>query len=171
MDFYNDQRYQLSKGFIKDVEYDLTQISWTTSVLNLALKNQEITQDKIGEKVISLYRPFFKQIGYYSRFWNERVYQLPKLFPTSKYKNLVICVKGIGDKDFSCLIADCIPDLQVIFNGQCFPLYWYEENKNKQQTLSLFDTESSDDYIRRDGITDWILKEVRTRFGLSLIHI
>ena len=41
MDFYNDQRYQLSKGFIKDVEYDLTQISWTTSVLNLALKNQE----------------------------------------------------------------------------------------------------------------------------------
>ena len=59
MDFYNDQRYQLSKGFIKDVEYDLTQISWTTSVLNLALKNQEITQDKIGEKVISLYRPFF----------------------------------------------------------------------------------------------------------------
>lgn len=165
MDFYNDQRYQLSKGFIKDVEYDLTQISWTTSVLNLALKNQEITQDKIGEKVISLYRPFFKQIGYYSRFWNERVYQLPKLFPTSKYKNLVICVKGIGDKDFSCLIADCIPDLQVIFNGQCFPLYWYEENKNKQQTLSLFDTESSDDYIRRDGITDWILKEVRTRFG------
>lgn len=68
MDFYNDQRYQLSKGFIKDVEYDLTQISWTTSVLNLALKNQEITQDKIGEKVISLYRPFFKQIGYYSRF-------------------------------------------------------------------------------------------------------
>ena len=165
MDFYNDQRYQLSKGFIKDVEYDLTQISWTTSVLNLALKNQEITQDKIGEKVISLYRPFFKQIGYYYRFWNERVYQLPKLFPTSKYKNLVICVKGIGDKDFSCLIADCIPDLQVIFNGQCFPLYWYEENKNKQQTLSLFDTESSDDYIRRDGITDWILKEVRTRFG------
>lgn len=165
MDFYNDQRYQLSKGFIKDVEYDLTQISWTTSVLNLALKNQEITQDKIGEKVISLYRLFFKQIGYYSRFWNERVYQLPKLFPTSKYKNLVICVKGIGDKDFSCLIADCIPDLQVIFNGQCFPLYWYEENKNKQQTLSLFDTESSDDYIRRDGITDWILKEVRTRFG------
>lgn len=77
----------------------------------------------------------------------------------------MICVKGIGDKDFSCLIADCIPDLQVIFNGQCFPLYWYEENKNKQQTLSLFDTESSDDYIRRDGITDWILKEVRTRFG------
>ena len=31
--------------------------------------------------------------------------------------------------------------------------------------MSLFDTESSDDYIRRDGITDWILKEVRTRFG------
>ncbi len=76
----------------------------------------------------------------------------------------MICVKGIGDKDFSCLIADCIPDLQVILMVNA-SLYWYEENKNKQQTLSLFDTESSDDYIRRDGITDWILKEVRTRFG------
>ena len=50
-----------------------------------------------------------------------------------------------------------------MMNCQCFPLYWYEENKNKQH--SLFDSENSDDYIRRDGITDWILKEVRSRYG------
>ena len=42
MEFFdNDQRYQLSKGIYKDVEYDLTQISWTTSVLNISFKNQK----------------------------------------------------------------------------------------------------------------------------------
>ena len=73
-------------------------------------------------------------------------------------------MNGVGSsKDFSVLISSAIPDLQTMFNGQCFPLYWYEENKNKQR--SLFDEDSNDDYIRRDGITDWILKEVRTRYG------
>ena len=44
-----------------------------------------------------------------------------------------------------------------------FPLYWYEENKNPQ--ASLFDDAEANRYIRRDGITDWILKEIRNRFG------
>lgn len=52
-----------------------------------------------------------------------------------------------------------------MFNGQCFPLYWYEENKHLQKTL--FDDAETDRYIRRDGITDWILKEVCGRFGGS----
>ena len=42
-------------------------------------------------------------------------------------------------------------------------MYYFEENKNKQKTL--FDDNSDDDYIRHDGITDWILKEVRSRYG------
>ena len=48
---------------------------------------------------------------------------------------------------------------------KCFPLYWYEENKNQEGTL--FDDAETNRYIRRDGITDWILKEVRNRFGGS----
>jgi predicted helicase len=51
-----------------------------------------------------------------------------------------------------------------MFNGQCFPLYWYEERTDS--SLSLFDDELKEGkYIRRDGISDWILKEVRKRFG------
>lgn len=38
-----------------------------------------------------------------------------------------------------------------------------EENTNPQATL--FDDAETDKYIRRDGITDWLLKEVRNRFG------
>ena len=58
-------------------------------------------------------------------------------------------------------------DLEVVEKGRCFPLYWYEENKVQEQSLFDFGTEFNDKYIRRDGITDWILKEVRIRFGNS----
>jgi hypothetical protein len=50
--------------------------------------------------------------------------------------------------------------LELIGKSQCFPLYWYEENKHNQPS-SLFDDETNKDYIRHDGITDWILKAVR----------
>ena len=70
-------------------------------------------------------------------------------------------------KDYSCLITSNVAEMHYESNGICFPLYWYEENKNHQKTL--FDEESGEDYIRRDGITDWILKEVRTRYGTKNI--
>lgn len=76
-------------------------------------------------------------------------------------------------KGLSVLITNSIPDLHLAGDTQCFPLYWYEENKNLQKTL--FDEVNEDKYIRRDGITDWILKEIRNRFGntrvLSKEHI
>lgn len=92
----------------------------------------------------------------------------PSVFPHSNTDNLVIGLSGIGaSKPFSCLIISSIPEYQMISNGQCFPLYWYEENKHRQK--SLFDEGSDDDYIRRDGITDWILKEVRNRYKVKSI--
>ena len=112
---------------------------------------------------LTLYRPYFKQWLYYDKAFNWSQYQLPKLFPTPTTENLLICLSGVGNKNFSCLITNEIPDYQIQFNSQCFPLYWYEENKNPQ--ASLFDDAETNRYIRRDGITDWILKEVRNRFG------
>ena len=170
-DYYNEQRLLYSQKQISDLKIDTQKISWSTDVINAAKKNEIITEGEKGFIVDSLYRPFFKQKGYYSRFWNERVYQMPKLFPTPSYKNIVICIKGIGDKDFSCLISNCIPDLQILLNGQCFPLYWYEEAKNTFNKGGMDDLFASANdepqYIQRDGITDWILQEVRNRYGRS----
>ncbi|WP_347046660.1 type ISP restriction/modification enzyme, partial [Bacteroides fragilis] len=107
----------------------------------------------------------------YSKFieltlFNWSQYQLPKLFPDTTSKNFLICVSGIGvSKDFTCIISDTLPDLELIGKSQCFPLYRYEENKNQEGTL--FDDTETNRYIRRDCITDWILKEVRNRFGGS----
>ena len=86
-------------------------------------------------------------------------------FSSGRKRNIFcssFCSK-FGNKTFSILVVNNIVDLGCNSATQCFPLYWYEENKNKQKTL--FDDNPDDDYIRHDGITDWILKEVRSRYG------
>lgn len=169
---YNKQRELFFSLSTSDIDYNTQNISWTTNVIE-ALKKNILISDFEGKNVIdTLYRPFFKQKGYYSRFWNERVYQMPKLFPTPSHKNLVICVSGIGvTKDFSCIITNILPDLELIGKSQCFPLYWYEEAKtsfNKGGMDDLFASANDEpQYIQRDGITDWILQEVRNRYGRS----
>ncbi|WP_346695740.1 DEAD/DEAH box helicase [Barnesiella viscericola] len=173
VDFYNIERdnyvqtkLQSTQLKAKDfVNYDKTKIIWSDIFLNDIEKNVEYKFDEntIGE---GMYRPFCKKAVCYDKQFIQRTYQQLKLFPTPKYDNVVICVSGIGtNKDFSAILTDTVPDYQIQFNSQCFPLYWYEENKNPQ--ASLFDDAETNRYIRRDGITDWILKEVRSRFGGS----
>ena len=171
IDFYNIQKNECIgcsslEDIMKKVDGDLTKIKWDQKLYEHALKG--ISHQFNPENVrTALYRPFFKQNLYYDAALNWSRYQLPKIYPTNSSSNLLICITGIGSsKDFSCLISDKIPDLQLMFNGQCFPLYWYEERKDTG--LSLFDDELTEEkYIRRDGISDWILKEVRKRFGNS----
>jgi predicted helicase len=170
IDFYNQQvngyEAQLKKKPNLKVENfidtDTTKISWTVNLKNSVGKLIEYRYN--GDIRKSLYRPFCTNNLYYDESFLERPGLSRKLFPSPQSKNLVICVSGISSsKDFSCLISEDIPDLQVMFNDQCFPLFWYEKNEHLQKTL--FDEESTDDYIRRDGVSDWILKEVRSRFG------
>lgn len=156
----------LNKKTLKDLNYDETKISWTSSLISKFLRHESLLFE--NRFITSIYRPFTKQKAYNGEGLIHRLGQSKDFFPTPEHKNLVICVSGIGvTKDFSCIITDVIPDLELIGKSQCFPLYWYKENKNLQKTL--FDEGHEDKYIRHDGITDWILKEVRSRFGNTRI--
>lgn len=165
IDFYNNevQRYQLvkNKGIKPEsfINFDPTKFSWDAVQKESHLSNGKLYSFEIGSVRESIYRPFFKRYVYFNHNLNNRVYQIPKLFPTPDTQNLVICVKGIGDKDFSCIITDSIPDLQVIFNGQCFPLYYYAE----QSKSDLF----SQELEKRDGISNWALAEAKRLYGSS----
>jgi predicted helicase len=91
----------------------------------------------------------------------------PKVFPNFNTKNLVITISGVGaSKDFSVLLSDCIPDLQVQFNGQYFPLYHFEERE--KNSPSLFDTADESEYIRRDGVSDFIFERARKQYGKNV---
>ncbi|WP_018902751.1 type ISP restriction/modification enzyme [Variovorax paradoxus] len=76
----------------------------------------------------SLYRPFTRSWLYFDGFFNNRVYQMPRIFPEVGVENLVIMVNaaysGYGQ---IALIANALPDLHSNGDSQCFPLHLFEE--------------------------------------------
>ena len=68
-------------------------------------------------------------------------------------------------------ITDVIPDLNNFDGGaQCFPLYWYDESTSDIADLfnQFAENDVMDRYIRRDGISDWIHKECKQRYGTKV---
>ena len=107
--------------------------------------------------VEAVYRPFCRTNFYQDLRLNEMTYQMPRLFPNHDVNNLLICVNGVGDKNFSVLMTNRITDVQFQFNGQCFPLYWYERSAQG----SLF----GEELTRREGVTDWIFNRAKLLYG------
>ena len=171
INFFNSERERYIQSLksnpcvdVRDfISADATRIKWD-SALYADMKNEKKLTVDNSCFIQAIYRPYFKQNLYFNKDLNWSRCLQPLFFPNSQYYNLVICINGTGtNKDFCTLISDCVFDRQTLANNQCFPLYWYEENKNPQ--ASLFDDAEANRYIRRDGITDWILKEIRNRFG------
>ena len=157
--FYNEQ---LGK---EEPSMDKTKISWTRGLRKTFEKG--IVLSHHPETVqIGLYRPFSKSYVYTDKFWVEYPATKERFFPTPQHKNLVICVSAAGGRgDFSMIITNHLPDLHIMSDAiQCFPLYWYDENKGEQE-VSLFGTTNEERWTKRDGITDWCLQEVRSRFA------
>lgn len=176
IDFYNRQREAYNDAVKVDknlsvesfINTDDTKISWTVNLKKDIERN--IEHKYVSDIRDSAYRPFFKQRLYFDKPFIERIGLSPKLFPTPNHKNLVICVSGIGaSKDFSAIITDCIPDLQLQFNGQCFPLYWYDSSD--ADVVDLFNQGAEkpmDRYVRKDGVTDWILSTAHKQYGYKV---
>ena len=170
--FYNSETRRFIAAFGQNnnlisshfVDKDETKIKWDEALFKDAQKGK-ILQFESESIIDAIYRPYFKQHLYFNKELNWSRYLMPSFFPNG-YDNIAICVNGsAGQKDFSVSITSYIVDRSSIGAGQCFPLYWYEENKNPQALL--FGDAETKRYIRCDGITDWILKEVRNRFGGS----
>lgn len=87
---------------LDEITNDPTKISWTAGLRLKASKHQETIY--IPEDVKQgMYRPFCKQNLYYGKDLVER----PGIQATAfQSDNLIICVKGIGDKIFSCFISN-----------------------------------------------------------------
>ncbi|WP_273721918.1 MULTISPECIES: type ISP restriction/modification enzyme, partial [unclassified Bartonella] len=145
------------------VDSDASKISWSHNI------KQELVKGKFFEfedkcLIQSLYRPFTQQWLYYNRIFNDRVYQMPRIFPMGKAaENKVIQVASMGARcGFSVLMTKNVPDVSVIDSSQCFPRYFYEDTKvlksksAKQPHLFTNSTEESKaaDLQRRDAITD-----------------
>ena len=106
------------------------------------------------------YRPFVKQRCYVDYMLVNRKYLQDSIFPAHDSENRAICVPGVGSvKPFSALMVDCMPDLELVSKGQCFPRYRYA----RREKSDLLDEGTSLERI--DNISDTALAAFRTRYG------
>ena len=105
------------------------------------------------------YRPFIKQHCYVDYLLVKTKGQQDSIFPSSNTKNRAICVPGVGSiKPFSVLVTSCMPDLELISKGQCFPRYRF---RPREASSLLKETSSLE---RIDNITDIALAAFRTHY-------
>ena len=156
IDFYNIEIERTNKNST-EIDCSADKISWTRALKN-NLERGNKSQFNESFIVFSTYRPFCNEVLYFTKKWNEEIGKMKNIFPDT-LSNICIAIPGKGcQKPFSPFIFNKIPSYDAMEKGQCFPLYWYENVEHKQR--GFFDTQDSD-YVRHDGITDFILEQAR----------
>ncbi|WP_411684000.1 DEAD/DEAH box helicase [Acinetobacter indicus] len=146
---------------------DLKNISWSRGLSKYLERGEKLSFERNRIKA-SLYRPFNRNFCYFSRELNEYVYKLPEFFPNNS-ENLLIVLSKSGTKGFSVLLTNLIPDLHLIGDAQCFPLYLYNAQDKQVGSGDLFDesldlTVTETKYERKDGISDEGLQHFQTAY-------
>lgn len=156
---------QLNSG---EIEYDTAKIAWSDTLKTDFKNKKRIVYDDTKFTQAS-YRPFSKQYFYYDNSLIERRYQNNIVFPNDSVENMMICVRGTGVKrDFSCLMTDTMTDIQLMANGQCFPMYWYEDHseiRRDRKQKSLLGDDDTEEFIRRDCVSDYIHNLARKKYA------
>ena len=146
---------------------DSHNISWSAGLLNRFLKGKRILPDAIMRTV--MHRPFTKEYCYFNTDIIERPSKWESFFPNEGMENYVICVSGSPLKrPFCTLMTDCIQDLHLLENSQCFPLYVYEKEESKETAQLSFENMTEGESIKwhkRYAITDAILSRFRSIYG------
>lgn len=132
---YNNERLAYRNNSADELKSLLNRqdnyIKWTRKLEQLVARNQEITFNSNNIK-LSLYRPFIKKWLYYQNEVIESPGQWQKKFGQ---ENIVIVTTGRGtSRDFSVIVTNLLPDIQLQMNGQGFMRYDNEVDK-----ISLFE--------------------------------
>lgn len=176
--FFNSEVERYKKDYddlvdLKDfVKIDLKKFAWYGENYK-EVANGNILSINSDLVMHSLYRPFIKSNIYFDKSLMHRTGILSDIYPKNSISNQVICLSKSGSKGFSVLITNIIPDLHLIGDSQCFPLYLYDEinnlnsesDENPQLTLTAPDEPVDDEnvitddngkpiYRRKDAITN-----------------
>ena len=142
-----------------------TNIKWDRELKNnLKRKKKTIFDEKLHPKSCA------STICHYELLcrlhFAQMKYQMDRIFPYASSENRVICVSGIGSKRvFSAFMTDMMPDVQLIFNGQCFPR-WRYHNLQTCQTRQANEFQGFDEAPERiDNISDTALRAFREHYS------
>ncbi|MGL2853512.1 type ISP restriction/modification enzyme [Helicobacter pylori] len=111
----------------KEITTDKTKIAWTDGLKNKLIKNKNLQESNEERVRLALYRPFNKQWLYWDKDWIHRQTEFSKIFPDKSAQNVVINTSSMASRNFSCLIANEITDIQTMANTQAYPLYYYDD--------------------------------------------
>ena len=164
--YINSKKSDINLKFEDYIQYDSKKISWNDSLKNLCSNNIDL---RFNDKEIrkSLYRPYYKTNVYFEKNLIQRPYQQFKIYPNNSSENIIICVQSLGgNKEYTPLITDLLPDLHLNGDSQCFPLYYYEERQ--KQSSGLFDEDGDSEFIRRDAISNFILERAKAMYGKTV---
>ncbi|GAA6987207.1 hypothetical protein HpCHC71_12200 [Helicobacter pylori] len=144
-----------------EITTDKTKIAWTRALKNHLIKNKNLQESHKDRIRLALYRPFNKQWLYFDKNLNEEQFQLPKIFPDKSACNVVINTSSMASRNFSCLIANEITDVQTMANNQAYPLYYYDDLGNRHYAISgyalnLFRRHYQDNAITEEEIFYYI---------------
>ncbi|WP_438752896.1 DEAD/DEAH box helicase [Pararhizobium sp. O133] len=147
----------------QNINTDPRKISWTRALKGDLVKGKRFLYDDACI-TRNLYRPFTRQWLYYSRTFNEMVYQMPRIFPMGDRlaENRVICIPAPGNVTaFSPLMSSTVVDLSMMAakaGTQCFPRYCFDDEQDStdsdQGDLLMVSTTGGGGQRRRDAITD-----------------
>lgn len=173
IDFYNEQNIRYADERTSNprlsvdefIDTNPVKISWTVN-LKKDLERGSVHQYQATSMKVGVYRPFLKQWLYFDKRFVERPGLSSLLFPNSRLSNHIITTPNAGIKGFYALMTDCTRDNDTYGGTQCFPLYYYEERD--KQTPTLFETAGNVEYIRRDGVTDFILDRAKRQYGKNV---
>ena len=134
-------------------------VRWDRELKNNLRRQREVcfSADNIWR---TQYRPFVQQHCYVEYTLVNNKYRQDSIFPADDSENRAICVPGVGStKPFSALMVDCMPDLELVSKGQCFPRYRYA----RREKSDLLDEDAGLERI--DNISDTALAAFRARYG------
>ena len=173
--FYNEQLAGYQRALRKNlklklklkvddfVENDPKKISWSSSLKDDLNREKEGKYSKTRIRP-AIYRPFAKQWLYFDGHFNDRPGQQPRFFPSTlkgtgpDSENLLICISGKGANQFTALIVDTLPDLNMLEAGaQCFAYYVYDEQGQRHENitdeaLALFREHYGDKKITKEDL-------------------
>ncbi|GAB3940701.1 DEAD/DEAH box helicase [Corynebacterium tapiri] len=160
---------------------DPTKIKWSSNLIN-RLQNRSEIQIPDSEQIIpALYRPFTTPKVIFHPVFNDRMSQLPRMFPSVAHQNIGFVVVSPGETvGGDALATNLVPDLHTIASSQFFPRFTWE--KFEADDGELFGTgvvekqpsehsiygeigEVVDGYVRTDNITDEIKTLYREALG------
>lgn len=148
---YNKELHRLHGHTSEKIKESLNRndnfIKWTRKLEQLIVRNRTISFDK--DKIqLSLYRPFTKKWLCYQ---NEIIESPGQWYKKYGKDNFAILTTGRGtSRDFSVIITNLIPDIQVQMNGQGFMRY---DNEIDESALLQSRDNMNQDFADKLGLS------------------